>query len=104
MLSAVAITMVVESLTLAVGEPPPETLAWFTCGEVAVPSTLTVTVIGCGYAVAPASASLREQVLLTQDHGAAPVIETKERPDGSVSVTVTVPLVAAPPTLETVMV
>jgi hypothetical protein len=37
--------MIVVSLALAVADPPPDTLTWFTCGEVAVAVTLTVTVI-----------------------------------------------------------
>jgi len=33
------------SLVLEVADPPPDTLTWFTCGEVALAATLTVTVI-----------------------------------------------------------
>jgi len=36
---------IVESLVLAVADPPPDTFTWFTCGEVALAATLTVTVI-----------------------------------------------------------
>jgi hypothetical protein len=39
------VVMVVESLAFAVDEPPPETLTWFTCGELAFDATFTVTVI-----------------------------------------------------------
>jgi hypothetical protein len=35
----------VESVAFAVAEPPPETLTLFTCGEVALATTFTVTVI-----------------------------------------------------------
>ena len=38
--------MLVESLTITGGAPPPPAFTWFTCGEVAVADTLTVTVIG----------------------------------------------------------
>ena len=38
--------IVVESLALAVADPPPDTLAWLTCGEEAYSATLTVTVMG----------------------------------------------------------
>jgi len=37
--------MIVESVLFAVADPPPETDAWFTCGDVAVPETFTVTVM-----------------------------------------------------------
>jgi hypothetical protein len=37
--------IVVESVPLAVADPPPDTLTWFTCGEAALAPTLTVTVI-----------------------------------------------------------
>jgi len=37
--------MMVESLEVALGDPPPETVTWFTCGEVAFASTFTVTVM-----------------------------------------------------------
>jgi hypothetical protein len=36
---------VVRSLTLAVADPPPETLTLFTCGDAALAPTFTVTVI-----------------------------------------------------------
>jgi hypothetical protein len=35
----------VESFAFAGAEPPPETLTWFTCGELAFDATFTVTVI-----------------------------------------------------------
>jgi hypothetical protein len=38
--------MTVGSLMLALADPPPDTLAWFTCGEVALAVTFTVTVMG----------------------------------------------------------
>ena len=37
--------MTVELLAFAVAEPPPDTLTWFTCGEVAPVPTFTVMVI-----------------------------------------------------------
>jgi hypothetical protein len=40
-----AFRTVVRSLTLAVPEPPPETLTQFTCADAAVDPTFTVTVI-----------------------------------------------------------
>ena len=39
-------TTIVESLALAVAEPHPVTLAWFTCGLLAVVDTFTKAVIG----------------------------------------------------------
>jgi hypothetical protein len=39
------VLIIVESVMLAVAEPPPETLTEFTCGDVAFPATLTVTAI-----------------------------------------------------------
>ena len=44
-LSALTGVITVESEALAVAEPPPETLTIFTCGEVAVAETFTVTVM-----------------------------------------------------------
>jgi hypothetical protein len=38
-------TMVVESVAFALADPPPDTLAEFTCGEVALEATFTVTVM-----------------------------------------------------------
>jgi hypothetical protein len=38
--------IVVESVALAFPEPPPDTLTWFCCGELALATTFTVTVIG----------------------------------------------------------
>ena len=37
--------IVVESVALAVADPPPDTLTWFTWGEVALAATFTVTVM-----------------------------------------------------------
>jgi len=37
--------MIVESLEVAVADVPPDTITWFTCGEVAFAATFTVTVI-----------------------------------------------------------
>jgi hypothetical protein len=38
--------MIVESVALAGADAPPDTLAEFTCGDVAFCATFTVTVIG----------------------------------------------------------
>ena len=38
-------TITVESVAVAVADPPPETITWFACGDVAPGATLTVTVI-----------------------------------------------------------
>ena len=40
-----AVTLV-ESVALALGDPPPDTITALTCGEVAFAATFTVTVIG----------------------------------------------------------
>jgi hypothetical protein len=40
-----AVLIVVESVVVALADPPPETVTEFTCGDVAVVDTLTVTVI-----------------------------------------------------------
>src|SRR5580658_6697595 len=86
--------MAVESaIPTLLAFPPPETLARFTCGELAFAATFTVTIMG-GYTWPAASTSLRVQVLPAQVHpapGATPVIDTRVSPEGSVSVTVTVP-------------
>jgi hypothetical protein len=37
--------MTVESVALALADPPPDTVTWFTCGEVAAAFTFTVTAI-----------------------------------------------------------
>jgi hypothetical protein len=37
--------MVVESVAVAVADPPPETVTEFTCGDVAIADTFTVAVI-----------------------------------------------------------
>jgi hypothetical protein len=84
------LTIDVTSLALDPADPPPDTLTWFTCGEVALAATLTVTVMA-GYADPPAKASLREHAFAEQFHP-LPVIDTNVRPAGNVSVTVTVPL------------
>jgi hypothetical protein len=39
------LAIVVVSVAFAGDAPPPDTLAWFTCGEVALFATLTVTVM-----------------------------------------------------------
>jgi hypothetical protein len=93
----VGLLTVVESLVEAADAvPPPDTAAWFTWGEVAVADTFTVTVIG-GKLAPVASVSLRSQVFAPPAPGhvqPVPAMDTKVSPDGTVSVTVTVPLVA----------
>src|SRR5580658_8252676 len=87
--------MVVESEALASADPPPCTLTWLSCGEAAVPATLTVTVID-GYEVPPGRDSLREQLFAAQVQP-LPLMDTSDNPDGSVSVTVIVPVVLPAP-------
>src|SRR5581483_5444236 len=89
--SLAAPVMVVASVTSAEGDPPPETVAVFTCGEVALLNTFTVTVIA-GYDAPAARTSLREQLLDVQVQP-APVIDTRVMPGGMTSSTVTVPFV-----------
>src|SRR5258708_19135687 len=59
------VTIVVGSEKFAVADPPPDTLTWFTCGDVAVCSTFTLTVI-TGYLEPGDNASLRVHVLPEQ--------------------------------------
>src|SRR5436309_3144897 len=80
---------VVGSVPVAFGEPPPETATLFTTGDKALAATFTVTVIG-GYDAAAPSASARVHVLLMQFQP-VPAMDTRLRPSGTVSVTVTVP-------------
>ena len=84
-------TMVVESVVLTVADPPPERLAVFTREAGALDATFIVTVMG-GYATPPGSASLRVHVLVLQAHP-VPNIDISARPEGTGSVTVTVPFV-----------
>jgi hypothetical protein len=85
--------IIVESVATAFPEPPPDTLTWLICGELALEATFTVTVIG-GKLAPPFKTSLREQRLAEHVHP-APAIETNVKLEGTVSVTVTVPLVGA---------
>src|SRR3974377_2473706 len=48
--AATGCVIVVESLALAVADPPPDALTWFSCGVLAFAVTFTVTVIGGGLA------------------------------------------------------
>jgi hypothetical protein len=92
----------VGSVALAVAKPPPETLTWLVTCDGAFRATFTVTVIG-GKLIPAASALLVVQVGSTvQFHVAPPFIDTRVRPVGIVSVTVTVPLVGAVPVFDTV--
>ncbi len=94
--------MVVGSLSAtAVPELPPEAVTWFVTCAGALEATLTVAVID-GKLKPFDSTSLRVQVLEEQFHP-APDIEASVRPEGTFSVTVTVPLVG-PPRLLTVTV
>src|SRR5207249_546778 len=97
-------SMLVESLAVAGGTPGIEAETWFTWGEDAVADTFTVTVMTGSLAPA-ASASLREQVLPGEGQvQPVPAIETSVSPEGTVSVTVIVPLVGALPVFDTVTV
>ena len=91
--------IVVGSLAEAVPAPPPETPTWFVTSAGASAPTLTVTMIA-EYEAPGFSASLRVQELPEQLQP-VPAIETGVRPEGIVSVTVTVPLVARVPVLRT---
>src|SRR5438874_1952224 len=85
----------VESVVLALAEPPPETPTALTDGECALAASFTVTVMG-GW-LPPASTTRRSSdVLAAQDHP-VPAIDTSVSPDGTVSVTVTVPEVEPAP-------
>ena len=81
----------VTSLAVADEEFPPDTPTWLVTLAGALVATLTVTVIA-GKLAPAANAVLRVQVLVEQLQP-VPVMDTKVRPVGTVSVTVTVPLV-----------
>src|ERR1039457_6810892 len=96
-ISVKAGTMVVESLAVAVADPPPDALTWLVTGDAALDATLTVTVMG-GYVPPAARASEREHVSVARVHPhPGPLIAVGVSPAGKVSVTETVPLVAAVP-------
>src|SRR5262245_27843791 len=99
--------MVVTSVAVSFAvfnSPPPATLTLFVTLDEALLPTLTVRVIA-GYDAPPASASLRKQVRVATVHvHPVPLIAVAVRPAGSVSITVTRPLVGPPPALLTVMV
>ena len=80
-----------KSVVLAVAEPPPETATELILGVVALDATLTATAMA-GYAAPAASVSLRVQVVAAQVQP-VPAMETSVRPAGTVSVTVTRPVV-----------
>src|SRR6266496_5647080 len=86
----------VESVVFAVTDPPPDTSTEFTCGDVALPATLTVTVID-GKVAFPFSASLLVQFGSVVHVQPVPAIDTSVNPEGTASVTVTVPLVGPAP-------
>jgi hypothetical protein len=94
--------IIVESVSLGVLlAPPPDTVAVLTNGVEAFAATLTVSVIGSNeLPMAKESDRLQVSVPSTQFQF-APLMAVAVRPDGKVSVTVTVPVVAAPPTLLT---
>src|SRR5579863_3147959 len=81
----------VESVALAPAAPPPDTVTALTCGVVAFVMTFTVTVIA-GYDAPPARGSARVQVVPAHVQP-VPAMETRVKPAGIDSVTVTVPLV-----------
>src|SRR5205823_4668213 len=87
--------MIAGSVAEAVAAPPPETVAVFIWGDVALAATFTVAVI-TGYTPPPPSASLRVQVEPVQLQP-VPAMDDRVSPDDRASVTVTVPLVAAAP-------
>jgi hypothetical protein len=91
--------MIVVSLVLTLGVPPPETVTWFAWGEVAFAKTLT-TMVMAGYDVPAASASLRVHVLLLHVQP-VPLIDVIVSPPGAVSVTVTGPMLAPVPVFDT---
>src|ERR1700722_3603987 len=92
---AVVLVITVESVVLAAAEPPPETATAFTCGDVALAATFTVTAIA-GQLAPAASASVRVQVVAAHVHP-VPAMETRVNPVGTVSVTVTSPVEGAAP-------
>jgi hypothetical protein len=94
----------VGSVVDALADPPPLTATKFIWGDVALPKTFTVTVIG-SY-VAPAfSVSLRvHAVPPTGQVHPAPAMDASVIPDGAVSVIVTLPLVLPAPLFVTVIV
>src|SRR5580765_1401464 len=89
---------------LAAGSPPPLTLAVLVTLGTAAASTETTRVIPGVLLPAP-SVLVRVQVTVPvanpQLHVPPPVAETKPRPAGSTSVTVTLAVVAAPPSFVT---
>src|SRR5215468_8561507 len=96
-----AVNMIgVESWAFAISSaPPPDTVAVFSCGSVALFATFTVTVIGGQLAPGP-RASLRVATGPPGKDQPAPgpaVMETSVSPEGSVSLTCTGPAVAAFP-------
>ena len=89
---------------LLAGSPPPDTSAVLVTPSAAVRETFTVTV-STGKA-APGAIGAPDQVhtKAAQFHPAAPVMLTKLKPAGSVSVTVILPAVLPEPVLLTVIV
>jgi len=81
----------VESVVLAVADPPPDTLTAFNCGEVASAATFTVTVIA-GKLELGCNTFVVVQTFTEQVHP-VPDIDATVNPAGAVSVTVTSPLV-----------
>ena len=83
---------IVRSLEVELNaEPPPDTVAWLTKGDVANGATLTVTVMG-GYDWPGPMEVPIVQVLVVQVHP-LPAIDITDIPLGGFSVTVTSPLV-----------
>src|SRR5262245_14969788 len=94
--------MVVESLAMAVGDPPPTVWTWFTCGEAASAATLTVRVMGV-YDAPTGRTSFRLHWAGLQVHP-VPAIDTTVSPAGGISITCTGPIVGCEPTFDTVTV
>jgi hypothetical protein len=90
--------MTVRSLALAPADPPPATVAWLVTRDGGFAATSTVVAIG-GQLLPGANESLRVQYGRVEQSQPVPLIDTRVKPGGNCSVTVTVPLVAPEETL-----
>ena len=91
LLVPVAVITVLSPMLLP-ADPPPDTITEFDSGVAAFDATFTVTVMG-GKLNPPFSTLVVVQVGSTvQFHVAPPLIDTSVIPNGTLSVTVTVPL------------
>ena len=97
------VASLVESLLVTIS-PPPETVATLITIGATLTLTLTVTTIA-GYEAPGASGLTVVHVSVPSEHvHPAPRMDVATRPAGSVSTTVTAPVVAPPPPLCTTMV